>query len=479
MNCPKCGNIINENDLFCPNCGSNLKVSNATDTSKKITILSTQACPHCGMPFAPAGIEKYTPLKIASIIVCIFFCLFALPIVTGTAAIGAYIFSLIFGAIFAVIESKKKNLLAQMNKEACPHCGKNKKGELIGIPSYNTVPLAENNETSQSPALYNEVSGETKICARCRAQNTASNSICNKCGFKFGNIIAATDGTKKFGLTTCPSCGSVYEVRKNRFFIVAMAFLGIASISVWWLPGFLMMLHPIIAIGFFTLAIIHEKGMLLSLSIKKCTECHKTPLKASFERNAKRRDQKILARKDTPFVRIISSLNAAIERITPQVNSCPIAIIPAALILCAMLFVSGEAEIYWEGIEIESENIMYLDAVYNFGEEFHLVLLVCLSVLFFVTLIINLFPIARLNGLGLIFGVISSVAEIFLVIANYGLNDFQYYKYAYGETVIYDGFYPIKTVNIGLLVSAAILLTAVIIAHLVEKEKRYLKLTAK
>ena len=65
-------------------------------------------------------------------------------------------------------------------------------------------------------------------------------------------------------------------------------------------------------------------------------------------------------------------------------------------------------------------------------------------------------------------------------VSNSALQEFEYsvYNKVLGERIVYDGHYSTGTVNIGIIISAIIMIAVVFMTHMIEKEKRYLTLTA-
>ena len=486
MQCPKCGFNVNDNDAFCQKCGCNLKASQNQVPAANVKVASTGVCPHCGKSFSPEGSGTYKLLKALSVVVGIFFGFFAfltlLVLLGGEGA--AWVFALIFGAGLVAISFGKKKVRAKMDEAPCPHCEKNKKGDVVGTPSVETTQTTVSAEQHiASTPTINQNSGETKMCARCRAQNAKANKTCSECGFTFGKIISATDGKNKFGLVTCPGCGSVYQVKKNVPFIVIMALLGMASLSVW-MPGFLFLLNPLLAGLFITLAIMHAVGKLQFLSIKKCTVCNKTPLAVFVQRKRKvaeeKRDQKLFSRSNSALIQGVSSLNAWLENNISKANLLPIGTIVSTVIFAVMMFISNEVVLSWEGSIEKTQDLMYLDAILNFGGPLQVISLLSLAFLFIATIITNFLPRLRLNGVSMILGFITGIVEIVLAVSNSALQEFEYsvYNKMLGERIVYDGQYSTGIVNIGIIISAIIMIAIVFIAHMIEKEKRYLTLTS-
>lgn len=123
---------------------------------------------------------------------------------------------------------------------------------------------------------------------------------------------------------------------------------------------------------------------------------------------------------------------------------------------------------------------MYLDAILNFGGPLQVISLLSLAFLFIATIITNFLPRLRLNGVSMILGFITGIVEIVLAVSNSALQEFEYsvYNKMLGERIVYDGQYSTGIVNIGIIISAIIMIAIVFIAHMIEKEKRYLTLTS-
>lgn len=496
MYCPKCGFNVNDSDAFCQKCGCNLKVSQNQAPSTNVKVVSTGVCPHCGKLFSPEGSGTYKLLKVLSVVVGIFFGLFALLTLINifSGAGEAWVFALFFGAGLLAISFGKKKVSAKMDKMPCPYCGKNRKGETVGTPSEEIATfLVSGEQPGVSTPTINQISGETKMCARCRAQNEKANKACSECGFTFGKIISATDGKHKFGLVTCPGCGSVYQVKKNVPFIVIMALLGMVFLSIW-MPGFLFLLNLLLAGLFITLAILHAVGKLKLFSLRRCTACKKTAMaifaQRKFEQiknkcdqkhkaNEAKRDQKLLQRTDSAFVKFVSSINTGMVNKISKANLFPFGTIVSVVIWTIMMFITNEAVFSWEGIIEGSQDIAYLDAILNYGGPLQIIPLLSLVFLFTITIITNFIPRLRLSGIPLIFGLLTGIVEFLLFVANFALQKFEYPRYILGEWIVYEGQYSVGIVNTGIIVSAVIMIAIVFMSYMIEKEKRYLILTAK
>ena len=519
MKCPNCGFMAKDSDAFCQRCGCNLKATqkppaqpmapqceppkwnvapqnevepkpvnpNAAQQNftqpqgpaTNIKVASIGVCAHCGKPFSPEGSGTYKLLKVLSVVVGIFFGFFALfTLINLLGADGdSWILALIFGAGLAAITVGKKKVLEKIDASPCPYCGLNKKGEMVGTPSPAPISTPPSIEYSSpfTPAT-SQFTGETKMCARCRAQNDKANHTCSECGFSFGKVVLATDGKNKFGLATCPGCGSVYQVQKNKPFIVIMALLSVVFLTVW-MPGLLFLLNPLLAGLFITLAVMHAKGKLQFLSIKKCTVCHKTPLtiliQNIFISGQAKRDQALLNRQASPFTRSISSFNTWVENHISKANLFAIGPVISALIFAISVFKYNTLVLSWEGLVEKSQKLLYLDAVLNFGTLLQEISLLSLLLLFIATIITNFLPQCRLSSLSMFLGFLTGIVEIVLTISNSALHEFKYGRYISGERIVYDGEYPTANVNSGILLSALILVVFVFLSHMIEKEKRY------
>ena len=480
MKCPKCGSDVNGDAAFCQGCGCNLKGTQNQVPAANVKVASAGVCSHCGQKFIPEGSSTYKLLKVISVIVGIFFGLFAfitLCIILFNGEGAAWVFALIFGAGLVALAFGKKKVRAKMDAVPCPHCGMNYKGELVGTPSAveAQAPIPEGNTVAVSSAADDgAVLGGIKTCARCRAKNAMSNKSCDHCGFVFGKVISAIDGKKKIGLVTCPGCGSVHEVCKNKLVIVLSVLLGVASFS-FFLPGVLFILNVLLGVLFFAVAILHGCGKLHALSIKKCPSCHKTHRAIFAERRRRAREtklnEKLLNRKNTSLVQFVSSLNAGMEKNVTKKNIFAYGAIIAHVIFVVMMFIPGEAEFSLMGFIGDSETVMYLDAIYNFGNPFQIITLIFSAIFSLATLFISFLPSMRLKGVSMVLGIIAGISEIVLVISHAGFRNF--------EWDIYEGQYSVGIVNVGLILCALIMIATVILAHMVEKEKRYQELKSK
>jgi len=510
MNCPKCKSNVKEKDTTCPNCGFDLKRTASEAPPSNVKIAVNGLCPHCYKPFSPNGTGTLKLLKLASLIIGILFGFFAflslILLIGGEGSV--WIFALIFGALLLGVTYLKKMTLKKMHYEACPHCGKNYNGEQIASPAVEEI----NNDTVNSDAAKTDtftakeellsapvsaknlpLENDEKTCARCRARNTKSNRACTECGFVFGRIIPATDGKNKFGITTCPGCGSVYQVSRNTPFIVIFALLGIISLFLP-MPVMLFFLNFVLAAAFFGIAVLHYIGKLQFLSIKKCTVCHKTALSINIKKHTKKihnsytkritkyvekRDQKLVNRRINPFIKTVSSINNWIEKHIGNANPFPFGIILSTVLFAIAMFITNDAFLYFEGIEKEQKSFLYLEAIINFGNQAQTIPLIILPFLFIGTFITNFRKKLRLNGFGMVAGFLTAILEIILAIANTALANFKYYGYIYGERIKYDGYYSTNNINAFLIISAIILVLFVLASYLIEKEKHYTLLKSK
>lgn len=343
----------------------------------------------------------------------------------------------------------------------CPSCGRE----------------ASENEKFCQNCGYSFTLAEGKACAKCNATNDKNAKVCSECGFRFGEIARVKNGSKTSLLTTCPGCGSVYEVQRNKGFIITMAVLaGICFItSIFFLLG----------IVFAVLAILHAAGKLQGRMIKRCTVCHKTPdeIKKDIQKSKATKKQSeniqkaIQNRKDTPFVRVFAIVNKWIEDHITTKNIFPYFGILSAFLFVVTMFIKTEVELSWHGHIEKRYELLYLDSVLNFGESPLLMFsLIAIPFLFAATLFTNLKTVTRLKGIGFVAGAVTAIVEILLAIANNTLKEFDYAKTVYGERVIYDGETTLGSVNLLLILSAIILLASVFISFFIEREKQYQEL---
>lgn len=346
----------------------------------------------------------------------------------------------------------------------CAECGNPVQPNEIPIPA----------DTKQQCKRINGV----KICAKCKAHNAMDSKKCTQCGHIFGMIAAEKGGKNKIGRVTCPDCGTVYPTRKSKLFGIAAIVLGVLF-PLWWL-----------GIALIVVGILHLMGKMLFGSVKKCPVCGKTPLsigthrlvawiRAQTMRLANWRDQRLLARKDTALVRFTSTLHTRLETVLKGHLLPLLTLLPLGLYITTM-FASHNLAGSVLGLEDSSKQLMYIDAVLNFGSD-GLNILVWLVPFFYVlTSVASFSRRGRLNGLSLLTGLVSFIGTMTVTALNHQV------EYAtrtahdplFGENIKYEYYYDLGATNALFVIGALVLMAVVCLAFLVEQERRYLKLTS-
>ncbi len=472
MYCKNCGAQLEEGQHFCAKCGS--KQSNA----QSFKVNSTGICQHCGKPFAPKGTFACSVLRAIKIIAIILFSFVAFITLIGvlTGTYGGIIVSTIFGIILLVPTCLYKKIRKSMELIPCPHCGMSMKGELVGKPS-NEQATTIDNSTFANITTNEAFEGEYKTCARCRSQNAFSAKKCTSCGFKFGRIVEVKNGKQRHGLTTCPGCGEVYETKKNVPLIALLCIVG-GLCCIWFPLGAQMFAHILLIISIFSIAILHAKGKLKFLSVKKCTVCKKTPLQIFLRKKSDQFQQarisKLLNRKTTPFNSLMANLNKTLEAKYKSKNVFSYIPIASLVIYIVSLLFSNKLSVYLDGDVISSRKLPYLDILANF----YGVILIIVGIVILTSILTIIFCMLRgflYKTISLITAIITVVLEILVILANTTMGSFEYTKYEYGEWIVYGGSFDAGLMSFIMALSAVILLASAILSYGIEKERAYLK----
>ena len=452
------------------------------NTKKEVTMTGRRngLCPHCYKPRKPKGVGVYKLFGALTVFNGVFFgicALCTLVIILFDGEGDARIMALCFGIALLLSWKVKKVLKNKMDAQPCSFCGKNVAGELVGLPSDDFVPKSSNHIEKGDIDLENT---QQKVCACCGAYNPRSNKICNECGVKFGTILTVNEGKKRIWQYTCPGCGNVYQLKKNSLFIIVMIVIGLCLVF----SGFLSAI--LIGILCFVLVGLHLTGKRSFFATKKCPVCHKTPfeiwrekqitgprLKARIEREEKR-NQKILQRKETKLVVFYAGVNNWIGTSKIRRGLLQIILIIRNLICIGMILLPGNISVSWGGIGFP-KTMLYGDVVFNFGGTVHSALLCGTILLIWITSALNLSKKTRSSGLGLKMGILTTLAEITLIILN-SQKDWKYINDGFVYNVSYDA---TIIVNLGFLICLIITFLESVSVYYIEREKRYDELTKK
>lgn len=324
-------------------------------------------------------------------------------------------------------------------------------------------------------------------CPKCDVGLFDTDKFCSKCGYNISSItnqnnipeIEVKKNSQDLDLV-CDNCGTNYIITKNKKFIIVMALIGKLLLSpIIFLTGFFFLLCPFIAAVFLFLSCMHADGKLKCVSVKRCSVCNQTRLSTYFKcklRNASKKfEDKLLNRNETVIVRSISMLNKIMTKYI-KVNIVPLGTVISAGIFLFMLFATNKLALSLEGFAEKTRDLSYLGVIMDFGSSLQIALIICLILLFIATIVTNFISQTRLIGLSVVLGLVTAAFEILLVSSNSFFNNFTYAHYVYGERIAFDAQYMTDNINTGLIVSAVLMITVVVISHLLEKERYYLRL---
>ncbi len=335
---------------------------------------------------------------------------------------------------------------AQVNEGTsfCPNCGNRLQAEVT---------------TEKEPqSMYD---GETKICARCKKPSPVNTTKCDVCGQKFGTVVAEKQGKLKLLFMTCPGCGEVYEVRKNKAIIAILCGLGGLLTLIGFLPGIAMLI----------IGILHACGKFESWMIKRCHNCHMTPMQIAMEKRRKslpESEKKKKERKENAFTSFISQVN---QKIGPY-NFFKFIPIASYVLFVIAFFMPGDLRSEYRN----KDGMTFGDILLNFASEL-LIISIIIVALYYVSIIPGMFKNIKAKLVSVIASVIIAVNQMVIGIASFGFSSFEFGKYSelFGETITYEASYTIGITPFIIIFSALLLVASSLFNYWIGVEREYLE----